>query len=105
MVNYSIYFHFLKSIEILSAISHFFLIFLAITRGAEWAGRICCSHAVAIECGNACATSTSVQETQTSCRRSDEQKLFECFARQENGDNCCGNARSSECLNVSRCSR
>lgn len=34
------------------------------------------------------------------CRRSDEQTLFQCFERQEKGDNCCGNARTSECLQV-----
>lgn len=42
----------------------------------------------------------SSQETLSSCRRSDEQTLFDCFERQENGDNCCGSARTSECLQV-----
>lgn len=42
----------------------------------------------------------SIHETLYGCRRSDEQTLFECFERQENGDNCCGNARTSECLQV-----
>lgn len=42
----------------------------------------------------------SIQETLSGCRRSDEQTLFQCFERQENGDNCCGNARTSECLQV-----
>lgn len=44
----------------------------------------------------------SSQETLSSCRRSDEQTLFDCFERQENGDNCCGNARTPECLQVSK---
>lgn len=42
----------------------------------------------------------SIHETLYGCRRSDEQTLFECFERQENGDNCCGNARTSDCLQV-----
>lgn len=41
------------------------------------------------------------RETLSSCRRSDEQTLFDCFERQDTGDNCCGSARTSECLQVS----
>lgn len=103
--EFSINFLQIPSIFIETFFIRFYSPILAITRGAQWSGRICCSHAVGIECGNVCAISMSVQETKAGCRRSDEQKLFECFERQENGDNCCGNARSSECLNVCHCDK
>lgn len=74
---------------------------IAVHRGVEWSGRLCCQHAITVNCQNTCAISMSSQETLTSCRRSDEQTLFDCFERQEQGDNCCGNARTSECLQVS----
>lgn len=83
-----------------SSLGVFVLLFLAVSRGAQWSGRICCSHALTIKCQNTCATSMSIHETLYGCRRSDEQTLFECFERQENGDNCCGNARTSDCLQV-----
>lgn len=72
----------------------------AIAHGSEWSGRLCCSLAVTPKCQNTCATSSNARETWNGCRRSDEQSLFECFTRQEKGDDCCGNARTSECLQV-----
>lgn len=72
----------------------------AIARGSEWSGRLCCTLAITPKCQNTCATSSSARETWNGCRRSDEQSLFECFVRQEKGDDCCGNARTSECLQV-----
>lgn len=73
---------------------------IAVVRGTEWSGRLCCQHAITINCQNTCAISMSAQETLSNCRRSDEQVLFDCFEHQENGDNCCGNARTPECLQV-----
>lgn len=73
---------------------------IAVYRGAHWSGRLCCRHAITVNCQNTCATSINSKETLSSCRRSDEQTLFDCFERQENGDNCCGSARTSECLQV-----
>lgn len=79
----------------------FQFIHAAVYRGAEWSGRTCCQHAITVNCQNTCAISMSSQDTLTSCRRSDEQTLFDCFERQQQGDNCCGSARTSECLQVS----
>lgn len=73
---------------------------IAVHRGVEWPGRYCCSNALTNKCQNVCATSITVHETLSGCRRSDEQSLFQCFERQEKGDNCCGNARTSDCLQV-----
>lgn len=61
---------------------------------------MCCPLANTIKCQNVCATSSNPKETLNGCRRSDEQSLFECFDRYELGDDCCGNARSSECLHA-----
>ena len=72
----------------------------AVQRGAQWSGRICCPLATHPKCQNACATSASREELITGCRQSDEQNLFSCFDRQDVGDECCGNARTSKCLQV-----
>lgn len=49
-------------------------------------------------CQNTCAVSSSKSDIEIGCRKSDEQSLFSCVERQEIGDECCGNARTSECL-------
>lgn len=77
---------------------HLFII--AVAKGSQWSGRLCCSLALSPRCQNACATSASKEELLVGCRQSDEQNLFSCFDRQDDGDECCGNARSSECLQV-----
>lgn len=69
-------------------------------RGSQWSGRRCCALGVSPRCSNACATSSSTGELINACRQSDEQHMFACFERQEAGDRCCGNARTSECLQV-----
>ncbi|KAG4072634.1 hypothetical protein HA402_004723 [Bradysia odoriphaga] len=74
----------------------------AVQRGAQWSGRICCPLATHPKCQNACATSASREELITGCRQSDEQNLFSCFDRQDVGDECCGNARTSKCLQACR---
>lgn len=70
----------------------------AVTRGAQWSGRSCCSLALLPRCQTACATASNKVELQSGCRRSDEQNLFSCLERQEIGEECCGNARTSDCL-------
>ena len=74
----------------------------AVTRGAEWSGRLCCPSAVTPRCQNSCATSSSKREASRGCRQSDEQHLYSCFERQDVGDECCGSARTSECLQACR---
>lgn len=72
----------------------------AVARGSQWSGRICCPLAISPRCQNVCSTSASRQELIGGCRQSDEQTLFSCFNHQDAGDECCGNARTSECLQV-----
>ncbi|XP_037952722.1 reversion-inducing cysteine-rich protein with Kazal motifs-like [Teleopsis dalmanni] len=76
----------------------------AVARGAQWSGRRCCALGLSPHCRNACATSGSIDEliSAAKCRQSDEQHMFACFERQEAGDRCCGNARTSECLQACR---
>lgn len=74
--------------------------FDAITRGADWSGRRCCQFGVLPHCRNVCATST--RSPVQNCRRSDEQTLYDCLERQEAADQCCGQARTSECLEACR---
>lgn len=70
----------------------------SIQRGIAWPGRTCCSLGMSLKCQNACSTSAKRDNLQTGCRHSDEQRLFDCVQRQEDGDSCCGHARTSECL-------
>jgi len=78
----------------------YFFLLLAVSRGSQWSGRPCCPLALSSRCQNSCATASSRGELQHGCRQSDEQNLFSCLDRQEAGEECCGNARSSECLQV-----
>lgn len=78
----------------------YLFVFVAVARGSQWSGRKCCSIAMSPRCQNACAVSSSKNELSGACRQSDEQYLFSCFERQEMEDECCGNARTSECLQV-----
>lgn len=72
----------------------------AIVRGSEWPGRSCCKFAISPKCQNACATSISHTELKSSCRQSDEQTMYSCFERKIQGDDCCSNARTNQCLQV-----
>ncbi|XP_052848227.1 LOW QUALITY PROTEIN: reversion-inducing cysteine-rich protein with Kazal motifs [Drosophila gunungcola] len=72
----------------------------AVTRGADWSGRRCCQFGVLPHCRNVCATSN--RSPVQNCRRSDEQTLYDCLERQEAADQCCGQARTSECLEACR---
>ncbi|XP_046867726.1 reversion-inducing cysteine-rich protein with Kazal motifs [Drosophila willistoni] len=68
----------------------------AVLHGSDWSGRRCCQFGVLLHCRNACASSSSAPVK--SCRRSDEQVLYDCFERQEAADLCCSQARTSQCL-------
>ncbi|XP_030571059.1 reversion-inducing cysteine-rich protein with Kazal motifs isoform X1 [Drosophila novamexicana] len=74
----------------------------AVDRGKSWSGRRCCQLAVLPKCKNSCATAAASQEVTEVCRRSDEQVLYDCFEHQEAADSCCGQARTSECLQACR---
>ncbi|KAH8322411.1 hypothetical protein KR067_003099 [Drosophila pandora] len=76
------------------------LLFTAVARGADWSGRRCCQFGVLAHCRNACASSN--RPPVHTCRRSDEQMLYDCLERQEAADQCCGQARTSECLEACR---
>lgn len=78
--------------------SRFFSVISAVSRGAQWSGRQCCTLALSARCQNTCATAASRNDLSNGCRQSDEQTFFSCVERQEIGDDCCGNARTSECL-------
>ncbi|XP_050097347.1 reversion-inducing cysteine-rich protein with Kazal motifs [Anopheles aquasalis] len=69
-----------------------------VQRGAGWPGRICCPLAMSIRCQNVCATGSSQDELRSGCRPSDEQSLYGCLKRQEDGHRCCSSARTAECL-------
>lgn len=79
-----------------------FNLYTAVSRGSEWSGRPCCPLAVTQRCQNTCATSSHRQDLSRGCRQSDEQSLYSCFERQETGDECCGSARTSDCLQACR---
>ncbi|XP_052861672.1 reversion-inducing cysteine-rich protein with Kazal motifs [Anopheles cruzii] len=70
----------------------------SVQRGASWPGRICCPMAMSVRCQHVCATGSSQDELRPGCRPSDEQSLFGCLKRQEDGHRCCGSARTAECL-------
>ncbi|XP_026471185.1 reversion-inducing cysteine-rich protein with Kazal motifs-like [Ctenocephalides felis] len=72
----------------------------AMSRGEDWSGRSCCKLARAPLCRHACSTGSSDDDLKTSCRRSDEQTLFDCVERQALGDECCGSARTPDCHEV-----
>ncbi|KFB46496.1 AGAP010646-PA-like protein [Anopheles sinensis] len=72
----------------------------AIQRGAAWPGRVCCPLAMSVRCQNVCATGSSRDELVAGCRASDEQSLFGCLKRQEDGHRCCSSARTSECVHA-----
>ncbi|KAH8300532.1 hypothetical protein KR018_011840 [Drosophila ironensis] len=74
--------------------------FDAVTRGADWSGRRCCQFGVLAHCRNACASAN--RSPVATCRHSDEQMLYDCLERQEAADQCCGQARTSECLEACR---
>ncbi|KNC24010.1 hypothetical protein FF38_11603 [Lucilia cuprina] len=74
----------------------------AARKSYQWSGRSCCDLGVSPRCINACVTSSSTGELINACRQSDEQHMFACFERQEDGDRCCGKARTSECLQSCR---
>ncbi|XP_017138148.1 reversion-inducing cysteine-rich protein with Kazal motifs [Drosophila miranda] len=74
--------------------------FEAVTRGADWSGRRCCQFGVLQHCRNVCASAN--QAPVHTCRRSDEQMLYDCLERQDAADRCCGQARTSECLQACR---
>ncbi|KAL7734988.1 hypothetical protein ACLKA6_011252 [Drosophila palustris] len=76
--------------------------FDAVNRGKSWSGRRCCQLAVLPKCKNACATASAGHEVDDVCRRSDEQVLYDCFEHQNAADSCCGQARTSECLQACR---
>ncbi|XP_053683316.1 reversion-inducing cysteine-rich protein with Kazal motifs [Sabethes cyaneus] len=69
-----------------------------VQRGISWPGRFCCSLGMTQKCQNACAIASKQEELLSGCRHSDEQTMFSCIQRQEDGDSCCGQARTSECL-------
>ncbi|XP_050081387.1 reversion-inducing cysteine-rich protein with Kazal motifs [Anopheles maculipalpis] len=71
---------------------------VAIQRGASWPGRICCPLAMSVRCQHVCATGSSREDLRTGCRASDEQQLYGCLKRQEDGHRCCSSARTAECL-------
>uniref|UniRef100_A0A1Y9H225 Reversion-inducing cysteine-rich protein with Kazal motifs n=1 Tax=Anopheles dirus TaxID=7168 RepID=A0A1Y9H225_9DIPT len=71
---------------------------VAIQRGASWPGRICCPLAMSVRCQHVCATGSSRDDLRAGCRASDEQQLFGCLKRQEDGHRCCSSARTAECL-------
>lgn len=90
----------LHSSNSVSISSKLIFMFSAVSRGAEWSGRQCCHWAVTPRCENTCATSANRHDLGRGCRQSDEQSLYSCFERQETGEECCGSARTSECLQV-----
>lgn len=69
-----------------------------VQRGINWPGRSCCSLGMSVRCQNTCAISSNRSDLTDGCRHSDEQRLFGCVKRQEDGESCCANARTSECL-------
>ncbi|XP_058833021.1 reversion-inducing cysteine-rich protein with Kazal motifs isoform X1 [Topomyia yanbarensis] len=69
-----------------------------IQRGITWSGRICCSLGMSLKCQNSCAIASNQNDLLVGCRHSDEQTMFSCIQRQEDGDRCCASARTSECL-------
>uniref|UniRef100_A0A6R5ZE98 Uncharacterized protein n=1 Tax=Anopheles funestus TaxID=62324 RepID=A0A6R5ZE98_ANOFN len=71
---------------------------VAVQRGASWPGRICCPLAMSVRCQHVCATGSSREDLRTGCRASDEQQLFGCLKRQEDGHRCCSSAHTAECL-------
>lgn len=70
----------------------------SIQKGMTWPGRACCALGMSLRCQNTCARASRREDLLTGCRHSDEQQLFNCVERQEDGDSCCGQARTSECL-------
>lgn len=72
----------------------------AVQRGASWPGRICCPLAMSVRCQHVCATGSSQDDLRTGCRASDEQQLYGCLKRQEDGHRCCSSARTAECLDA-----
>lgn len=74
----------------------------AINYGRHWSGRPCCHLGYLPRCQTACATGSSRADVQRGCRQSDEQSLFSCLDKQEIGEECCRNARTSDCLQACR---
>lgn len=75
-------------------------VLIEISKGAQWSGRNCCGLALSPRCQNTCAVATSRNDLRSSCRESDEQNFYTCLSRQEFGEECCSNSRSSECHHV-----
>lgn len=67
-------------------------------KNSQWPGRKCCLHAFTYQCQSACNAAYTKQDIIRHCNQTDEHNLFACLDKQEIGENCCGSARSSECL-------
>lgn len=77
-------------------INNFF--FSAAIRNSQWQGRKCCIHTFTYQCQSSCHAATTKQDVIENCDQMNEQNLFACLDKQEIGENCCGSARSAECL-------
>ncbi|GFG31799.1 hypothetical protein Cfor_04236 [Coptotermes formosanus] len=73
-----------------------------IGKGESWSGRACCPLPQSEKCQHACVTATTRQDLVQSCRQSDELAFFTCLDRQEFGEECCGNARTTDCHEACR---
>lgn len=91
----------------------------SIDRGSHWIGRSCCSQALLptcqqgllrslpsnlrlnVNCILGCAISASVHDLKSFCRQSDELTLFACIDQVERNTECCANANSQDCRQVS----
>ncbi|XP_021916359.1 reversion-inducing cysteine-rich protein with Kazal motifs isoform X1 [Zootermopsis nevadensis] len=73
-----------------------------ISKGEGWSGRACCPLPQSEKCQHACVTAARRQDLVQSCRQSDELAFFTCLDRQEIGEECCGNAKTTECHQACR---
>lgn len=71
---------------------------LAISKASHWSGRPCCGLGTNAKCQGACVVASSRQDLQRGCRQSDEHNLFNCLDTQEQGENCCSQSRSADCM-------
>ena len=68
-----------------------------ISKGESWSGRVCCPLPQSETCKRACVTATTSADLMQGCRQSDEISFYGCLERQQQGEECCGQAITDEC--------
>lgn len=78
--------------------TEFLLSFVAISKASHWSGRPCCGLGSNDRCQGACVVASSRKDLQRGCRQSDEHNLFNCLDLQEQGERCCSQSKSADCM-------